>query len=86
MSKIDDIINEIIRYLDGNDHSNTPQIRATIKIYNQACIEVNEQLAESRRLIARGLLMDARRLDLEMTPPLSTEPKSCSLPTNSMLV
>lgn len=79
MSKIDDIINEIIRYLDGNDHSNTPQIRATIKIYNQACIEVNEQLAESRRLIARGLLMDARRLDLEMTPPLSTRAEKLQL-------
>ncbi len=71
MSKIDDALFEIKQYLAGNDHSDNPSIRQAAQVYSQACREINEKLSECRQLIARGLLIDARKLDAEIQPSLS---------------
>ena len=80
MSKIDDALFEIKQYLSGNDHSDNPRIRQAAQFYAQACREINAKLAECRQLIARGLLLEARKLDAEMQPSLSERAEKLMIP------
>ncbi len=80
MTKIQDLLDGITRFLNGSDHSNTPQIRKLANLYHDACRQLNAQLAECRRLIDQGLLLDAQKLNREARPPLSERARKLTLP------
>lgn len=80
MSRIQEILDGIRRFLAGGDHSNTPQLRKLAEAYAAACTDLNSRLAECRRLIESGLWLDAARLNGEFKPPLSERARQLVLP------
>ena len=71
MGKIDDIISEISLFISGDDWSETPQIRQAVAFYTKACKEVSSKLTECRKLLDKDLVLDAKRINSEMTPSLT---------------
>jgi len=71
MSKIENTVQEMIRYLSGNDLSDTPQMRQNFAIYSAACREVNDLLRECRNMFDKGLYIDAQRFCSDLKPSLS---------------
>lgn len=71
MSKIQESLDAIGRFLDAADQSSTPAMRSVAEVYRAACVEVNARLGECRRLIDAGLLSEAERLNRRLSPSLT---------------
>ena len=80
MSKVDDMLQKLIRYLTGADHSNTPQLRQAVQFYIQVCNEVNQQAAHCRQLLSAGLFSEAENFSHQMQPPLALRLQKLQLP------
>ena len=71
MSKIQESLDAIGRFLDAADQSSTPAMRSVAEVYRAACVEVNARLGECRKLIDAGLLSEAERLNRRLSPSLT---------------
>jgi hypothetical protein len=72
MSKIEQAVAFINKFLSGNDQSDSTAMRQAVTLYAHACCEVNKDLQHCRKLIDRGLFSDARIYANSMQPDLSS--------------
>ena len=71
MSEIQQLINEIKGFMSGNNRSYTPRLKKMYEGYREQCAELAEMLAQCRALIQKGMLSDARSLNLREKPSLT---------------
>lgn len=79
MSRIDDALQQINQYLDSSNIQYTPEIQSALQCYTTACRDLNSKLVQCSQLIMLGSIEDARKLDLESTPPLSVRAQRLAL-------
>lgn len=70
MSRIQESLDAIERFLDAADQSSTPAMRSAAEVYRAACAELNDRLDECRKLMDAGLLSEAERLNRRVSPSL----------------
>lgn len=80
MSKIQDTILQIEQFLSSDDQSMTPKLIRLAADYAEGCRQLNCDLADCRKQIDRGALLEAKERNRAFHPPLTERWRMLNFP------